>query len=248
MKNILSQRRSIRKYSEKKIEPQLMEELLSLAAQSSNTGNMQAYSVVVTTENDIKMQLAPTHFNQSMVSQAPAVLTFCADFNRFSKWCEQREATPGYDNFQSFIAAAIDTIVFAQTFAIAAESEGLGICYLGTTTYNAGEIIDILKLPALVVPITTITVGYPTENPIVTDRLPLDAIVHYEQYTDFEKERIDQLYAEKESNETYRNFAIENKKQTLAKVFTEVRYTKAANEFFSDKFIEVLKKQGFLKN
>lgn len=246
MKNILSQRRSIRKYSDKAIEPQLLESLLNLAAQSSNTGNMQAYSVVATTDNEIKTQLAPTHFNQPMIIQAPVVLTFCADFNRFSKWCEQRDATPGYNNFQSFMAAAIDAIIFAQTFAIAAESEGLGICYLGTTTYNAGEIIDILKLPTLVVPITTITAGYPTENPSITDRLPLEAIVHYEQYSDFSVAKIDQLYSEKENSDFYKNFVEENKKQSLAQVFTDIRYTKAANEFFSEKFIEVLKKQGFM--
>jgi len=95
MLDILNQRRTIRKYSNKAIEPELMTKLLNAAAQSSNTGNMQAYSVVVSTNEDIKKQLAPTHFNQPMITNAPAVLTFCADFNRFSKWCEQRNAEPG---------------------------------------------------------------------------------------------------------------------------------------------------------
>jgi len=248
MKEILSQRRTIRKYSDKKIDIQLINELLKLAAQSSNTGNMQAYSVVVTTDDSLKKQLAPAHFNQPMIINAPVVLTFCADFNRFGKWCEQRDAMPGYNNFQSFTAAAIDAIILAQTFAVAAESEGLGICYLGTTTYNAAEIIDVLKLPALVVPVTTITVGYPAENPPLTDRLPLDAIIHYEQYADYRADKIDLLYAEKENSEFYRKFVAENNKQTLAQVFTDVRYTKQANEFFSDKFIEVLKKQGFMND
>lgn len=248
MKEILSQRRTIRKYSDKKIDIQLINELLKLAAQSSNTGNMQAYSVVVTTDDSLKKQLAPAHFNQPMIINAPVVLTFCADFNRFGKWCEQRDAMPGYNNFQSFTAAAIDAIILAQTFAVAAESEGLGICYLGTTTYNAAEIIDVLKLPALVVPVTTITVGYPAENPPLTDRLPLDAIIHYEQYADYSADKIDLLYAEKENSEFYRKFVAENNKQTLAQVFTDVRYTKQANEFFSAKFIEVLKKQGFMND
>lgn len=248
MKEILGQRRTIRKYSDEKIDIQLINELLTLAAQSSNTGNMQAYSVVVTTDDSLKKQLAPAHFNQSMITNAPVVLTFCADFNRFSKWCEQRDAVPGYNNFQSFTAAFIDAIILAQTFAVAAEGEGLGICYLGTTTYNAGEIVDILKLPVLVVPVTTITVGYPAENPPLTDRLPIDAFVHNEQYADFNAEKIDQLYSEKENSEFYRKFVAENNKKTLAQVFTDVRYTKQANEFFSAKFIEVLKKQGFLND
>lgn len=244
--SLLNNRRTIRKYTNQQVSSELLNDLLKAAAQSSNTGNMQAYSVVVTTDTEIKKQLAPTHFNQPMITNAPVVLTFCADFNRFTKWCEQRDADPGYGNFQSFMAAAIDAIIFAQTFAVAAESEGLGICYLGTTTYNAGEIIDILNLPKLVVPVTTITVGYPAEIPELTDRLPMESVVHLETYTDFTANKIDALYAEKENSEFYKNFVAENKKETLAQVFTDVRYTKKNNEFFSEKFLNVLKKQGFL--
>ncbi|NDV45438.1 NADPH-dependent oxidoreductase [Paludibacter sp. 221] len=246
MLDFLNQHRSIRKYTDKVIDAGLMNQLLEAACRTSNTGNMQAYSVVVTTGDEIKRQLAPTHFNQPMVVQAPAVLTFCADFNRFTKWCGMRRADAGYDNFQSFMTTAIDVLLASQTFAIAAEAEGLGICYLGTTTYNAGEIIDILKLPKLVVPITTITVGYPAEIPEQTDRLPLDAVVHYEQYKDYTTEDINSLYAEKENSAFYKNFVAENNKETLAQVFTDIRYPRKNNEVFSDKFLEVLKKQGFL--
>ena len=247
MLNFLNQRRTIRRYTDKPIDKELMNRLLEAACRASNTGNMQAYSIVVTTDEKIKKELAPAHFNQPMTTQAPAVLTFCADFNRFTKWCKQRDADPGYDNFQSFMATAIDALLAAQTFAIAAESEGLGICYLGTTTYNAGEIIDVLKLPELVVPITVITVGHPAENPEQTDRLLLEAVVHHETYKDYTNEDIDCLYAKKEADETNKKFIAENNKETLAQVFTDIRYSRKNNEFFSDKFLEVLKKQGFLK-
>lgn len=239
--------RTIRKYTSKEIDPELLNKLLETACRSSNTGNMQTYSIVVTTDESIKKQLSPAHFNQPMVIQAPVVLTFCADFNRFSKWCKQRQADPGYDNFQSFLASAIDAIIAAQTFCIAAESEGLGICYLGTTTYNAQEIIEALKLPKLVVPITTLTVGYPSENPVQTDRLQLKAIVHHETYKEFDTEDIDNLYFEKENSELYKQFVTENGKETLAQVFTDIRYSRKNNEFFSEKFMQVLKQQGFLK-
>jgi Nitroreductase len=247
MLSFLNSRRSIRKYSDSKIEPALLNELLTAAAQSSNTGNMQTYSVVVSTDKDIKQALAPAHFNQKMIGEAAAVLTFCADFNRFSQWCEMRNANAGYDNFESFIGAAVDAVIFAQTFAVAAESKGLGICYFGTTTYNAQEIIDVLKLPKLVMPVTTITVGYPAENPPVTDRLPLRAVVHSEKYEVFSQTEINELYIEKENNETYKKFVKENAKETLAQVFTDVRYTKTNNEFFSKKYLEALKMQGFLE-
>jgi nitroreductase len=247
MLNLLNQHRTIRKYTEQAIAPELLNQLLEAAFRTSNTGNMQAYSVIVTTDNKLKEQLSPAHFNQPMSKQAPVILTFCADFNRFSKWCEQRQAEPGYDNFQSFTASAIDALIAAQTFCIAAESVGLGICYLGTTTYNAQSIIDTLKLPKLVVPITTITVGYPADMPELTDRLPLAAIVHQEIYNDFTPTTIDELYCEKENSDFYKQFVAENQKETLAQVFTDIRYNRKNNEFFSDKFIEVLKNQGFLK-
>ena len=247
MLDILNQHRTIRKYTGQPIAPELMNELLDAACRASNTGNMQAYSVVVTTDSEIKKQLAPTHFNQPMVTQAPAILTFCADFNRFTKWCEQRDADGGYDNFQSFMTTAIDVLIMAQTFAIAAEAKGLGICYLGTATYNAQEIIDILHLPKLVVPVTAITVGYPAENPEQTDRLPLSAVIHHETYKDYTPQDIDNLYAEKENSEFYKKFVAENNKETLAQVFAEVRYPRKNNEIFSEKYLEVLKKQGFLK-
>ena len=247
MLDILNQHRTIRKYTDQKIAPELLSELLETACKTSNTGNMQAYSIVVTTDTEIKAQLSPAHFNQPMITQAPVVLTFCADFNRFTKWCHLRQADPGYDNFQSFMATAIDALLAAQTFCIAAESVGLGICYLGTTTYNAREIIDTLKLPELVVPITTITVGYPDGIPDQTDRLPLNAVVHYETYTDYSTDEINKLYQTKENSDFYKQFVLENKKETLAQVFTDIRYSRQNNEFFSEKFLKVLKEQRFLK-
>ena len=247
MLDFLNSRRTIRRYTGRPIDPALLDRLLEAACRASNTGNMQAYSVVVTPDPAIKAALAPAHFNQPMVQAAPAVLTWCADYNRFSRWCECRRADACYDNFQSFMASAIDTLLAAQTFATAAEAEGLGICYLGTTTYNAGEIIDVLHLPRLVVPVTTITVGWPDEQPAQVDRLPLDATVHRDTYRDFTPGDIDRLYAAKESLPENRQFVLENGKETLAQVFSDVRYPRRNNEPFSDKFITVLKQQGFLK-
>ena len=172
MHNTLLTRRTIRKYKKKEIDNKILEELLNDACRSSTTGNMQLYSIVITRDEKMKTELAPCHFNQGMVLEAPVLLTFCADFNRFNKWCKHRNAQPGYDNFLSFMTAAIDAIIAAQTLCVAAESKGLGICYLGTTIYMAEKIIQILKLPASVVPVTAITLGWPDEYPDQVDRLP----------------------------------------------------------------------------
>jgi nitroreductase len=241
----MKQRRTIRRYQEKDVTPALLNELMGIACRASTVGNMQTYSVVVTRDAAMKEKLSPAHFNQPMVKKAPVVLTFCVDLNRFSKWCDQRQAIPGYDNLQWFVTGAVDALLAAQTFCVAAEEKGLGICYLGTTTYNPNQIIDALQLPKLVFPITTITLGWPDELPEQVDRLPLEAILHQETYHDYSVEDIDRLYAYKESLPENLKFIAENNKETLAQVFTDVRYKKADSELFSEILLETLKKQGF---
>jgi nitroreductase len=245
--DVLLNRRTIRKYSSESVDDRLLNELLEKGCRASTTGNMQVYSIIITRDEKKKMQLAPLHFNQKMVTEAPVVLTFCADFNRFNKWCRLREAEPGYDNFLSFMTAAIDALLVAQTVCIAAESKGLGICYLGTTTYNAHKIIELLMLPKGVVPVTTVTVGWPSEKPEQPDRLPLEAIIHKETYADYSVEDIERYYKEKEERKDSKQFVIENNKATLAQVFTDIRYKKEDNEYFSGILLKVLKDQEFLK-
>jgi len=246
--NSMNHRRTVRAYSDQPLEDNLLNELLQTACRASNTGNMQAYSVVVTRDPERKRLLAPLHFNQQQVIQAPVVLTFCADFNRFSKWCEQRNAKPGYANIQALTYSAIDTVILAQAFCDAAEAKGLGICYLGTTTYNAEQISEALHLPKLVLPITTISVGYPqaVDSSPLGDRLPLDGIIHQEVYKDYSTDDVNRIYSEKESLPENLNFVEINKKETLAQIFTDIRYTKKDNEFFSEAFLKAIRKQGFV--
>jgi nitroreductase len=242
----LLNRKTIRKYSSKPVDDKLLNDLLTRGCRTSTTGNMQVYSIIVTRDEEMKKELAPSHFNQKMVTEAPVVLTFCADFNRFSKWCMERNADPGYNNFLSFFTAAIDALLVAQTVCVAAEAEGLGICYLGTTTYLAGKIIETLKLPKGVVPVTTVTLGWPAENPDQTDRLPLDSVVHKEVYHDYSAADIDRIYDEKEKRSDSEQFIKENNKETLAQVFTDVRYRKEDNVHFSRMLLKVLEDQGFM--
>lgn len=240
--------RSIRKYSEQEIEKHILDEILIAGTKASTTGNMQVYSIIVTRDEAIKNQLWEVHFKQDMVKQAPLILTFCADFNRFNKWCKLRDAAPGYDNFLSFYTASIDALLAAQNVAVAAESHGLGICYLGTTTYMADKIISILDIPKNVVPVTTIVIGYPDENPGLTDRLPLEGIVHYEKYTEFGEHKINEIYTEKEKLPSTKELIEINQTENLAQIFTDKRYTKKDNIHFSKSFLNVINKQGFMNH
>ena len=240
-------RRSIRKYQKRDVDNALLKQLLEEAERTQTMGNLQLYSVVATRNSEIKEQLAPAHFNQPMVTDAPVVLTFCADFRRTTLWAEQRQADPGYDNFLSFMNAATDALLFCQTFCNLAEEKGLGCCFLGTTVYMPDAIIDVLHLPQLVFPVATITLGWPDEQPALSDRLPIEAIVHSETYHDYTSERIDQLYAAKEALEENRHFVEINHKQTLAQVFTDIRYTRKDNEAMSAGLVQALRRQGFLE-
>ena len=220
-----------------------MKTLLEKAERTPTMGNLQLYSVIITRNEEKKAQLAPAHFNQPMVMGAPVVLTFCADFRRTTLWAENRKATPGYDNFLSFLNAATDALLYCQTFCNLAEEEGLGTCFLGTTIYNPKAIIEVLQLPRLVMPVATITLGWPAEDPALTDRLPIDSIIHHEIYEDYTPERINAFYTPKEQLEENKHFVEINNKETLAQVFTDLRYTKEANETISKALLETLKEQ-----
>ena len=245
MNNIMT-RRTIRKYSTKDVDKALIDQLLTQASRTQTMGNMQLYSVVVTRSDEGKKALAPAHFNQPMVTAAPVVLTICADFRRSTDWCMQRKADPGYDNFLSFINAATDALLYTQTFCNLAEEAGLGLCFLGTTVYMPDMIIDALQLPELVMPVATLTIGWPDEEPALTDRLPLASFVHEETYKPYTAEKIDEYYAEKEALDENREFVRINNKETLAQIFTDIRYTRKDNIAMSEGMLKALRRQGFI--
>lgn len=214
---------------------------------------MQCYSVIVTTDQALKEKLLEPHFNQSMVVEAPALVTFCADFNRMRRWLELSDAPENFDNFMSFMIAAIDATLASQSAALAAEAEGLGICYLGTTLASCDRIAEILNCPVNVVPIVGFTLGYPDEAPSKRERLPLEAIIHNNTYKQFEDEEILNCYNSKETSgfKRYQDIPelremIENMNiQNLAQVYTKAKYTKQSHIEYSETVLNFIKKQNF---
>ena len=239
-------RKSIRKYAARPVDDALLNDLLQQAERTQTMGNLQLYSVVVTRSEEMKRKLAPAHFNQPMVTQAPVVLTFCADYHRTTEWALRRGGHPGYDNLLSYQNAATDALLYCQCFCDLAEAAGLGLCFLGTTVYNPLSIIETLRLPALVMPVATITLGWPGEDPAPTDRLPLSAIRHDETYAPATDETIERDYAPKEALPENVEFVRINGTQTLAQIFTDIRYTAADCRAMSETLREALKHQKFL--
>jgi len=237
---------TIRKYKAVDIPEKVLTDILECGIRSSNTGNMQLYSIVVTRSVEKKLELAPFHFNQPMVKEAPLLLTICLDINRFKTWCSESNANVDFSGLLWLLNGTIDSSILAQNICVAAESYGLGICYLGTTLYNAPEISNVLHLPNGVIPITTLTIGYPEVIPELTDRLPLDSIVHFEEYQDYSTDGIREMYSFKENLESSKKFVVENGKENLAQVYTDVRYKSSDSQFFSRKLLKMLVDQGFV--
>ena len=242
----LLNRRTIRRYSDKQISDDMLNTIIEAGIRASNCGNMQIYSIIITKDKDKKRELAKLHFNQQMVEEAPVILTVCADVNRFEKWCRQRNAKPSYSNFLWFNIGTIDATIASQAMCVAAEAMELGICYLGTVTYMAKQIANFFELPKGVVPITTITMGYPSEEPPLTERLPMSAVVHNEVYKDYSESEIEEIYKPFEALAPSIQYVEENKQDNLAQVFTNCRYKEQDSLAFGKNYFEFIKEQGFL--
>jgi nitroreductase len=250
----IAQHRSIRKYKPDPVPEDLLQRILEAGIRASSSGNMQTYSIIVTSDTSLKEKLFVAHRQQNMVLEAPLLLTFCADFHRMRHWLRLSQAPDNFDNFISFMIGAIDAVVVSQNVALAAESEGLGICYLGSTFSNCQQVGTILALPKNVVPVVGFTLGFPAEDPKLRDRLPLDGLVHYESYQDYNDNRIKEIYTEREvkgwerymSSPRLRKLIMESSAENLAQVYTEVKYPRRSYRKFSKNVLEYLKSQDFL--
>lgn len=254
--DVLHNHVSIRSYKKTAVPEEKLNRILTAATRASSSGNMQVYSIIVTRDESLKQKLLKPHFNQSMATEAPVLLTFCADFHRMRRWIKLKNAPENFDNFMSFMIAAIDAILASQNAALAAEAEGLGICYMGTTLASCDQIAEILKCPEGVVPVVGFSLGYPNEAPALRDRLPTKSLVHDETYQQKTDHEILESYSSRESAgwKRYQNMP-ELKKmidesgvENLAQVYTKLKYTKESHEQYSRTVLNCLRQKGFLSN
>jgi nitroreductase len=196
---LLNTHRSIRKYRPEPIPEALVQEVCEEAiAGASSSGNLNSVSLVLTRDPERKRRLYELHSEQDFVLQAPLVVTFCADWFRTREWLRLRGARDNFDNFIGYHVAAFDAMILSQNVCLGFEARGLGICYMGTTLHSMTEIADFLELPDTCLPVTTIVVGYPDENPPKRDRLPTAAILHDETYRHPTAEEIEETYRQRE--------------------------------------------------
>jgi len=179
---------SVRHYKPDSVPIEVIETIISSAQRSSTSSNLQAYSVVVVTNADKRQKLSKLCDNQKHITEAPIFLAWCADLARLNLTCQLRGYTQVTDQVENFLVAAVDTVIAAQTGALAAESLGLGICYIGAIRNDPQAIIELLGLPRLVFPVCGMTIGWPIKPPRRRPRLPLRAVLHWEHYNSTNQE------------------------------------------------------------
>lgn len=253
---LMNSHRSIRTYKSDPIPDDLVERVLQQAIDgSSSSGNLNTYSVILTRDSERKAILCRLHGDQEMINQAPLLITFCADTYRTRRWLRLRGARDNFNNFEGFLVSTVDAIILSQSVALAFESHGLGICYLGTTLWRADEIAELLELPETCVPVTSLVVGYPDENPGKRDRLPMNALVHNERYEKRTDEEFLALYADREVKgwNRYRSMGGEIIQEmqrlgitTLAQYYTsEIKYPPEHSIEVSRRWHALLRAKGF---
>lgn len=173
---------SVRAYKPDPVAADMIETIVAAGQRSSTSSNLQTYSVVAVQDAERRARLAELCNNQKHIIQAPFFLAWCADLSRLDRVCQLRGYQQVTFYLESFLVAAMDAAIAMQTAALAAESLGLGMCYIGAIRNQPEEVIELLGLPRLVFPISGMTLGWPAVEPFIRPRLPLRAILHWERY------------------------------------------------------------------
>lgn len=256
LSQLLNRHRSIRAFRPDAIDPALIYSVCADAiAGGSSSGNLNSVSIITTQDEARKERLYDLHFQQEMVRQAPLVLTFCADWFRTRQWLASRGARDNFNNLLGYHVAAFDAMIVAQNVCLGFEARGFGICYMGTTLHSMGEIADFLELPETCVPVTSIVVGVPAEDPPKRDRLPLNAFIHHETYSAPNTTELDAIYRERDVKGMERCMSIPHLKalaekhgiENLAQFYTsKVKYDPDVFAVDSEKLRAVLERKRFI--
>jgi FMN reductase (NADPH) len=187
--------RSIRHFEDKELTVEQIRTIVACAQAASTSSFVQAYSIIGVKDKEKKQKLAELAGNQSYVEKNGHFFIFCADLYRHSLIADhlKKDITPSIESTEKFMVALIDAALAAQNAAIAAESMGLGICYIGGIRNHLEEVKKLLKTPERVIPLFGIAVGYPEKITDKKPRLPLEHVYHEEEYQQNQETALEQL-------------------------------------------------------
>jgi nitroreductase len=182
--DLLKSHRSIRKFTDQAIEPELFNELIAAGQAAATSSFLQGTTVVRIKKPETRAAIAKLAGGQVYVESAAEFMIFCADLKRSANYCDEYEKSFEGDYTEHFIIATVDVALMAQSMVTAAESVGLGICYIGGIRNDPAQVAQLLELPKGVYPVFGLCLGYPDQDPEVKPRLPLSVIVKEEVYNE----------------------------------------------------------------
>lgn len=197
----LHERKSVRVYENRPVEPEVKRAVLEAAIQAPTAGNMALYTILDITDPEKKALLAKSCDNQPFIATAPMVLIFCADYRRwYDVFCAYVEQVRKPDLGDLFLAEA-DALIAAQNAVVAAHSLGLGSCYIGDITENYEYHKKLLNLPQYVVPAALVCFGYPTEQQLRRPKPPrhcVEDLVHENGYDSEKSAQMPRMLAQQQ--------------------------------------------------
>ena len=181
---------SVRQYRPDPVPIETVTSIIHAAQRASTSSNLQLWTVVAVSDAEKRGRLAELCGNQHHVAEAPVFLAWLADLARLDRVCDLRGYDQVTDYVENFLVAAVDVAIAAQNAAVAAESLGLGICYIGGLRNHPAEVLELLEMPHLTFPIAGMTLGWPAADPPRRPRLDPAAVLHWEHYDTTEQDRL----------------------------------------------------------
>lgn len=181
--SLLKKHRSIRKFTDAPVGDDLLHQLITAGQAAASSSFLQGVTVMRVTNSEKRATFKEITGGQAYVEAAPEFLVFCADLSRPMRCCTEHGGSPSEGLTEHFIIATVDVALYAQNVAVAAESAGLGICYIGAIRNDAARSAELLGLPQQVYPVFGMCIGWPDQDPEVKPRLPVSVVLKENSYS-----------------------------------------------------------------
>lgn len=236
---LLIERSSCRSFKPDPINPETLQWVLEAGAHAATGGNLQPYSIIQIDDAAKRKKFAEL-CQQDFIAVAPTLFIFCVDFHRLERWAQIENAPFTRNTFPNFWIAFQDTIITAQNICTAADTLGLGTVYVGTVMDYFMEAHEMLALPKGVLPVVMVCIGYPKSQTPPRKKLPVEVVVHHEQYTELTDDELEEAFENKYPGQ--RVDISEERLETIAQVCRKVH-----SEEYAERCLETIKKYGYIR-
>lgn len=238
--NLLKNHRSIRKFKDEKLDQETVKELVTSAQSASTSSYVQSYTILGVTDPKKKASLREVS-TQPYVENNGHLFVFLSDYNRHRVLSEKKGTPIKYDKTEQLVVGIVDATLAAQNLAVAAESLGLGICYIGSLRNDMARVIEILELPEGVLPLFGMVTGVPDHEGSQKERMPFDVVYHENTYKSFDEVEESINAYDRRVSEYYKERSDGKREDTWSDQVISMLGSKQRMDVD-----EVIKKQGYL--